>query len=169
MPKISDGSAVLANNSTQVLVAPINNPSSKPNKENIDSSAAQNENIGLQDPISALLNTKAKNQSRFLRVLPKSLLKIEDFQIPNSTIVAISQGIFKVFNSYFVKKRINFIIQSKIHLKFLDDNLYVKAELVRVEDSDLNEPQFASLILLPKNGNGLNGNWLQLFEILENV
>lgn len=51
----------------------------------------------------------------------------------------------------------------------LDEVSYLRAELVRIDGSDLIDAQVATLILLPKNGNGLTGNWSQLFEILQQV
>lgn len=94
MPKIPDGSAVLANNSTQVLVAPINNPSTKKNQRLSEGrkSPALDENLGFRDPISSFLCQKTVCPSRFMRVLPKSLVNIEDCQLPSFTLVTISKG-----------------------------------------------------------------------------
>lgn len=39
-------------------------------------------------------------------------------------------------------------------------------QLVRIEGSDLNEPQFATLISLPDRRSNLEAKWLELFEIL---
>jgi hypothetical protein len=95
MPKISDGSAVLANNSTQVLVAPINNPSPTKNQRSDGrKSPALDENIGFRDPISSFLSQKTVCPARFMRVLSKSLVNIEGLQLPCLTLIAISEGEF---------------------------------------------------------------------------
>ncbi|KAI6191380.1 Peroxin-1 [Aphelenchoides bicaudatus] len=142
MPKITDGSAVLANNSTQVLVAPINNPSTSKNQRPVDGKATSNisESAGFRDPIASFLCQKSVCTPKFMRVLPKSLINIDDFHLPCHTLISISQ----------------------------EDASYLKAELIQIEGSDLTGPSVATLILLPKNGNALTGNWKQLFESLQN-
>jgi hypothetical protein len=51
----------------------------------------------------------------------------------------------------------------------LEELFYLRAELVQIEGADLVDSQVATLILLPKNGNGLSDSWLQLFEIMKRV
>jgi hypothetical protein len=141
-PKVAEGSAVLVTNSTQVLVAPLNNTQAKESntKRTKEASIKRDENSVFRDPIASFLCHKG---STFLRVLPKSLSK--DFQAPPFTLVSISEG------------------------KDENKRLYIRSELVRLEGGDLTSIQFATLILLPKSGNGLTGEWKELFDLLVKV
>jgi hypothetical protein len=75
---------------------------------------------------------------------------LDDFELPISTLVII--GTLCLDNN-------NLAI-------FKDETSYIKSELVRIEGSDLSEPQFGTLIILPKNAINLSGKWLELNEIL---
>lgn len=93
MPKIPDGAAVLANNSTQVLVAPINSNQTLKRTRRQDKEAPISNAI-LGDPISSFLCVKGRNQTKFLRVLPRSLVGTDGFQFPSLTVAEISLGEF---------------------------------------------------------------------------
>ncbi|KAI6210520.1 Peroxin-1 [Aphelenchoides besseyi] len=134
-------SAVLVTNSTQVLVAPLNekrshstaSTSSLPRSPTFDNQSL------FRDPIGLFLSTKKHKSPVFLRVAPDCVDDDLKWNIPPSTIITLSH-----------------------------DESYVRMQLVQLYNAEVSCNQFATAIFLPQTGNGLNEELRPIYEFLRN-